>query len=107
MSKDIFVSRDPDSQLRPYDTVKLEFRPDESVTVRKAIETAAAELDLPDDWASKFQIYTDGVACTLDKVLSHESMVLLKASLAKDNGSRRMHRGRITKIFDRLKRLWS
>jgi hypothetical protein len=85
--KDIYVSRDPDSQLRTYETVKLEFRPDELVSVRKAIEVAAEELDLPDDWAKKFSIFADGVACTIDKVLGHESMVLLKASLAKDNGA--------------------
>jgi hypothetical protein len=87
MSKDIYVSRDPDSQLRTYETVKLEFRTDELISVRKAIEASAEELDLPDDWASKFSIFSDGVACTLDKVLQHDSMVLLKATLAKDNGA--------------------
>jgi hypothetical protein len=85
--KDIFVSRDPDSQLRPYENVKLEFRPDEIVTVRKAIEAAAEELDLPSDWSTKFAIFADGITCILDKVLNHESMVLLKTSLAKDNGT--------------------
>lgn len=104
-TKDIFVGRDPDSQLRTYEVAKVIFNVSDVVTVRRAIEAAAEELDLPSDWAQKFSVFADGITCTLDKVLSHEAMVLLKTSLTKDNG---MHRGRVTKIFDRLRRmLWS
>jgi hypothetical protein len=87
-TKDIYVNRDPDSQLNAYDTVKVIFNASEVVTAEKAIMKAAPELDLPADRSifNKFQIFVDGVLSQPDRILQHNQMILLKQGVAKDNG---------------------
>lgn len=84
--KVIYVSRDADSQLRSWDTVKLMFNAAQSVTVAMALAKAKDQLDLDDAFLGRAHIFVNGVAATQQKVLAHEDMVLLKDALAKDNG---------------------